>query len=73
MYFSKWRPEIFHEIEYLDFHNYNIFYWENMENVRYATNDDTAGFINQMKNRNTSRKTEYDLKVIKNYFTSLYT
>ena len=34
---------------------------ENMENVRYATND-TAGFINQMKNRNTSRKTEYDLK-----------
>jgi hypothetical protein len=24
---------------------------ENMENVRYATNDDTAGFINQMKSR----------------------
>ena len=46
---------------------------ENMENIRYATNDDTAGVINQMKNRNTSRKTEYDPKVIKNYFTSLYT
>jgi hypothetical protein len=27
---------------------------ENMENARYAMNDDTAGFINQMKNRNTS-------------------
>ena len=26
---------------------------ENMENDRYAINDDTAGFINQMKNRNT--------------------
>ena len=25
----------------------------NMENARYAMNDDTAGFINQMKNRNT--------------------
>ena len=24
---------------------------ENMENVRYATNDDTAGFINQTKSR----------------------
>ena len=36
---------------------------ENMENVLYAT-DDTAGFINQMKNRNTIRKTEYDLKLI---------
>jgi DUF2075 family protein len=46
---------------------------ENMGNVRYATNDDTAGFINQMKNRNTSRKTEYDLKLIKNYFAVLYT
>jgi DUF2075 family protein len=45
---------------------------ENMENIRYATNDDTAGFINQMKNRNTSKKTEYDLKLIKNYFASLY-
>jgi hypothetical protein len=33
---------------------------ENMENARYATNDDTDGFINQMKNRNTSRETEYD-------------
>ena len=44
-----------------------------MENVRFATNDDTAGFINQMKNRNTSRKTEYDLKLIKNYLESLYT
>ena len=45
---------------------------ENMGNVRYATNDDTAGFINQRKNRNTSTKTEYDLKLIKNYFPSLY-
>ena len=44
-----------------------------MGNVRYATNDDTAGFINQMKNRNTSWKTEYDLKLIKNYFAVLYT
>jgi len=35
---------------------------ENMKNSRCATNDDTAVFINQMKNRNTSRKTEYDLK-----------
>ena len=35
---------------------------ENMEHVRYAMNDDTAGFINQMKNRNTGRKTEHDLK-----------
>jgi len=35
---------------------------EFMENARYAMNDDTAGFINQMTNRNTSRKTEYDLK-----------
>jgi predicted phage gp36 major capsid-like protein len=31
---------------------------ENMENARYAMNDNTAGFINQMKNRNTSRKIE---------------
>ena len=46
---------------------------ENMENVRYATNDDTVGFINQMKNRNTSRKTEYNLKLIKNYFASIHT
>jgi hypothetical protein len=47
---------------------------ENMEDARYAMNDDTAGFISQMKNRNTSRKTEYDLKLIKtNYFTSIYT
>ena len=46
---------------------------ENMESVRYATTDDTAGFINQMKNRNASKKTEYDLKLIKNYFAPLYT
>ena len=46
---------------------------ENMENVCYAMNDDTAGFINHMKNRNTSRRTEYDLRLIKNYFASLYT
>ena len=44
-----------------------------MEGARYAMNDDTAGFINQMKNRNTSRKTEYDLKLTKNYFASIYT
>ena len=25
-----------------------------MEGARYAMNDDTAGFINQMKNRNTN-------------------
>jgi hypothetical protein len=28
---------------------------ENMENT-HAINDDTAGFINQMENRSTSRK-----------------
>jgi hypothetical protein len=44
---------------------------ENMQHVRYAMNDDTAGFINQMKNRNTGRKTEHDLKLIKNYFASI--
>jgi hypothetical protein len=43
---------------------------ENMESVRYATTDDTVGFINQMENRNTSRKTEYDLKLIKNVLRS---
>jgi hypothetical protein len=42
-----------------------------MQNSRYARNDDTAGFIDQMKNRNTSRKTEYDMKLMKNYFTSI--
>ena len=42
-----------------------------MENARYATNDDTAVFIDQAKNINTSRKTEYDLKLIKNYFASI--
>jgi hypothetical protein len=31
---------------------------ENMENARYATNDNTDGFINQMKSRNTRRKIE---------------
>ena len=46
---------------------------ENMENSCYAMNDDTAGFITQMKNRNTNRKTEYDLKLMKNYFASIYT
>jgi len=25
MDFSKWRPEILHEIVYLVFHNYNVF------------------------------------------------
>ena len=29
---------------------------ENIKNYRYATNDDTAGFIHQMKNTNISRK-----------------
>jgi hypothetical protein len=38
-----------------------------MENARYATNDDIAGLINPMENRNTSRKIKYDLKLIKNY------
>jgi len=77
MDFSKWRPEIVHEIGYLVFHNYFVFLKkiyiffaeftflsdqfsllmyrcllpssatvkmdneENMENARYATNDDT--------------------------------
>jgi hypothetical protein len=48
-------------------------YGENMENARYVMNDDTAGFINQKKNRNTSTQTEYDLKLMKNYFASIYT
>ena len=90
MDFSKWRSDILHQIEYLAFHNCNVFFFkyftvihvfrsdqlsllmylcllsssatvkmdigENMENARYATNDDTAGFINQMKNINTSRE-----------------
>ena len=46
---------------------------ENMENALYVMNDDTAGFINQKKNRNTSTQTEYDLKLMKNYFASIYT
>ena len=72
MDFSKWQPEILHEIQYLVFHNYLSFFFfeihifrsdqfslllyrslisssatvkmdyeENMENARYATNDDT--------------------------------
>ena len=98
------RPKILHEIEYLVFHNSNVFLGkkipeftfsvrsvfviivslftsvicffqkdngENMENAPYTTNDDTAGFINQMKNRNISRKTDSDLKLIKNYFASI--
>jgi hypothetical protein len=40
---------------------------KNMENARYATNDDIAGLINPIENRNTSRKIKYDLKLIKNY------
>ena len=44
---------------------------ENIKNACYATNDKTAGFIYQMKNRNTSRKTEYDFKLIKYYFASI--
>ena len=101
----------FWQIEYLGFHNYNIFICfgfpppllefklflsdqfsllmylcllpssatvkmdngENMENVRYAMNDNAAGFINQMKSRNTSRKIEWDLKLIQNYFVSINT
>ena len=89
---SKWRPDILNEIEYLVFHNYNVFFFveilipleftlntvkmdngENMENARYVMNDDNAGFINQKKNRNTSTKTEYDLKLMTNYFASIYT
>ena len=46
---------------------------ENMENARYAMNHDTAGFINQKKNRNTSAQTEYYPKLMKNYFASIYT
>ena len=44
---------------------------ENTKNARYATNDQTSGFINQMKNRNTTRKTENDMKLIKNDFASI--
>jgi hypothetical protein len=46
---------------------------ENMENVRYATNDGTDGFINQIKSRNAITKIEYDLNLINDYFASLYT
>ena len=46
---------------------------ENMENARFVMNDDTAGFINQKKIRNTSPKTKYDLKLMKNYLSSIYT
>jgi hypothetical protein len=28
MDFSKWRPNILHEIEYLAFHNYFVFFWK---------------------------------------------
>jgi len=44
---------------------------ENMKNARYATNDDTVAFTNQLKNRNTSRNIEYDMELIKNYFASI--
>jgi hypothetical protein len=44
---------------------------DNIKNARYAINDNTAGFINQMKNRNTNRETEYDLKLINNFFASI--
>jgi hypothetical protein len=36
---------------------------ENMENCRYVTNEVTTGFINQMKDRNTSRKTWANMSV----------
>ena len=36
-----------------------------MENVRYTTNDDTAVFINQIKNRNTSRETKINQELIR--------
>jgi len=29
MDFSKWRPKILHEIEYLVFHNYFVFFGKN--------------------------------------------
>jgi len=44
---------------------------ENMGNARYTTNDDTAVFINQIKNRSTSRKTKHDKKLIKKYVASI--
>ena len=44
-----------------------------MENARYVMNDDTAGFINQKKHRNTNTKTEYELKLMTNYFESINT
>ena len=47
-------------------------YEENME-IIIMQRMITAGFINQMKNRNTSRKIEYDLKLIKNDFVSINT
>jgi hypothetical protein len=35
---------------------------ENMENARYAMNDDTAGFINQMKTQVHPQKRLYNYK-----------
>jgi hypothetical protein len=99
MDFSKWRPEILHEMKYF-FGKKNIFRnscfppdqfsllmnrcllpssatvkMDNGENIKKCSlcNEwwNCWLHIYQMKNRNTSRKTEYDLKLIKHYFASI--
>jgi hypothetical protein len=40
---------------------------ENMENARYAMNDNAAGFIYQMKSRNTSRKIESSMRICESW------
>ena len=41
------------------------------ENTRFGTEEDTSAFVQGMKNKNTSRKTASDLKLIQSYFLSL--
>ena len=101
MDFSKWRPNILHEMKYLVFHNYNVFFGKKnifcfpvwsvfcifvyfrrlllskwiMEKMSWKISLCKEWWhcwiINQMKNRNTSSKTENDIKLMNNYFTSI--
>ena len=45
---------------------------ENMENARFAKMMTLLAGLIKWKTKNTSRRTEYDLKLIQNYFTYLY-
>ena len=99
--FSKWRSNILHEMKYLVFHNYNVFFGKKknfcfpvwsvfcifvyfrrlllskwiMEKMSWKISLCKEWWhcwiINQMKNRNTSSKTENDMKLMNNYFTSI--